>query len=104
MEQETNTTTVQTNEPSDIELMMMKKNKKIGMFFLIAPIMGIIVSVAVFVLMGFIKAIFDIPSDGSSILAIAMNIINFLFGLLGIVSVLGCIVGLPIGIYFLVKK
>jgi hypothetical protein len=102
MEQETNPTSIQPSEKTEIE--KMKKNQKIGMYFLIAPIMGIIVSVAVFVVLGFIRSIFNIPSDGSSILSIAINIINFLFGILGIVSVIGCIVGLPIGIYYLLKK
>jgi hypothetical protein len=90
----------------------MTKNKKIGLLLLLGPIalLFLIVfayAIAQFSLTASMSATAPVDSTGlapASGSNTAATIINAILGLLGLLSVVGIFLGIPLGIYFLVKK
>lgn len=64
----------------------------------------IVVPPLIFLITQFLYAILQFVALQGSINITVMKIINILFSLIGIVSVIGIIVGIPLGVYLLVKK
>ncbi|MFA6422611.1 MAG: hypothetical protein WCV92_04395 [Candidatus Buchananbacteria bacterium] len=77
------------------------KNKKIGLFLLIGPIIGLIAIFIIYAIVNFIGS-----SMGSTVESplLAISIITVILSFLGIICVLGVIIGIPLGIIFLLKK
>lgn len=99
MEQETN---FSTQQPSGQPVAVVpSKNKKIGLFLLIGPFVGLIITLLLYGIATFILTGGSAPADSSSI---AARIISVILGFVGIVCVIGILVGIPLGIMFLKKK
>jgi uncharacterized protein with PQ loop repeat len=101
MEQQTNLSTGQASSGQPVYVIS-KRNKKIGLFLLIGPFVGIIAVLMIYVIVAFvINASAGAVSESPSIV---VNIINVILGFLGIICVIGILVGIPLGIVFLNKK
>ncbi|PIR94071.1 hypothetical protein COT97_03225 [Candidatus Falkowbacteria bacterium CG10_big_fil_rev_8_21_14_0_10_39_11] len=73
--------------------------KKLGVLFLTTPFAGLISSLVLFAILNLkAKNLVDPESVPAWI-----NVANLLLGLIGTLSVLGIIFGIPIGIYLLVS-
>ncbi|MFC1598962.1 hypothetical protein ACFL2U_03085 [Patescibacteria group bacterium] len=81
-------------------------NKKKGKILIIAPISAFAAILVLFFINNFVVSMVSTdPTALSTDKAAAIgSIISVILSLLGVVSVLAFIIGLPIGIYFLVKK
>jgi len=73
------------------------KNKKIGLFWLIGPIMGLILIIIAYAVLSFVGGSID---EGT----IVIQIIKAILSILGIVLLVCFIVGIPLGIIYLNKK
>lgn len=99
MEQQTNLSTGQASgQPVYV---VSKRNKKIGLFLLIGPFVGLIAILIIYAIVAFVISSSGTGTETSLVIA---RIINVILGLLGIVCVIGIIVGIPLGILFLGKK
>lgn len=100
MEQQTNLSTGQASgQPTYV---VSQRNKKIGLFLLIGPFVGLIAILVIYAIVAFvINASVGAGAESPSIVA---NIINVILGLLGIICVIGILVGIPLGIIYLNKK
>lgn len=78
-----------------------QKNKKIGLFLLIGPIVGLI---ALIIINGIVS--FFVGSTGADpeSLSITVNIVRVILAFLGLICVIGILVGIPVGIIYLNKK
>lgn len=100
MEQQTNLSTGQSSgQPVYV---VSKRNKKIGLFLLIGPFVGLIAVLMIYAIVAFI--INSAAGAGAESPSIAANIINVVLGFLGIICVIGILVGIPLGIIYLNKK
>lgn len=77
----------------------MTARQKWGVFLVAFPIPTLI---GVFILFAVLSVVFSSVGGGGVVIIVA-NIVRILLGLLGILSVLGLIIGTPIGIYLLVS-
>lgn len=99
-----------------VEMVQSKKNRKIGLWFLIGPWVGLVLVLIAWAVVAFTVArmapppsvgvdaaggLALAPADGR---AAAAQIVNVALGFLGIVFVLLGLVGVPLGIAFLVKR
>jgi hypothetical protein len=75
--------------------------KKIGLFLLIGPFVGLI---AILVIYAFAAFIINSAGVGAETPSIAANIINVILGFLGIICVIGILAGIPLDILYLNKK
>ena len=92
----------------------MTKNKVIGLFLVIGPICMLIFILIAYAIATFISSAIITANEvnvnaapglaGEALPNTVMNVINVALGLLGVIAVLGIIVGVPLGIYFLAKK
>lgn len=94
----------------------MTKDKKIGLILLVAPICLLVIVLIGYAFFSFVMSTVvnsDIESlnaaagtglVGQSKTVATAQIINVVFGLLGVLAVIGIIVGVPLGIVFLAKK
>ena len=73
------------------------KNKRIGLILLIGPIVMLILTLVVFGIVSFIS-----NSMGAS--EVALSVIKVTLGFVGIISVIGIMIGIPLGIVFFAKK
>lgn len=85
----------------------MHRNKKLGLCFLLGPMIGLILVLIGWAIMSFVVGSMvsvtpGVPS-GSAGVEIAARLINVALGFMGILCVLGIPVGLIGGIYFLAK-
>ncbi len=78
----------------------MSRNKKIGLIFLIAPLVSIVTTVLLFAVIS-VASRSALGGQGESAV---LSITNVLLGLIGILSVAALVVGIPLGIIFLRKK
>ena len=72
------------------------KNKKIGIFLVAGPIMGLALIMTVYAVFSSIMISTDVTTVSS--------IISVVLGLLGLICIIGVMFGVPIGIVFLLKK
>jgi hypothetical protein len=77
-----------------------QKNKKIGLFFLIGPVAGLITILIVYALSSFAIASLNVGTKG----IVVAQLINVILGLLGIICFIGMLLGFPFGILYLNKK
>jgi len=94
----------------------MTKNKKLGLVFLLGPICILVVILVIYAIVSFAISTGSPSETGllntgsvtglvqQSRGAAIASIINVVLGLLGVICVLGIIVGVPLGIYFLARK
>ncbi|MBP9748711.1 hypothetical protein KBD18_00750 [Patescibacteria group bacterium] len=78
----------------------MSRNKKIGLFFLIAPFVSMVTTLVLF-------AVISVASRnalGGQTASVVLSVTNVLLGFIGIVSLVALVVGIPLGIIFLRKK
>ena len=99
MEQQTNLSTGQSSgQPVYV---VSQRNKKIGLFLLIGPFVGLIAVLVIYAIVSFIVSSAGADTASPSI---AANVIRVILGFLGIISVIGILVGIPLGIIYLNKK
>jgi len=99
MEQQTNLSTGQASgQPAYV---VSKRNKKIGLFLLIGPFVGLIATLTIYAIVSFV---ISSSGAGTETSLVAAQIIRAVLGLFGIVCVIGIMVGIPLGIIFLAKK
>lgn len=94
----------------------MTKNKKIGLALLLSPICALVVILIVYAMVSFVISAGSTPETGmlntgsvtglvqQSRGAAIASIINVVLSLLGVISVLGMIICVPLGIIFLARK
>lgn len=76
-----------------------KRNKKIGFFWLIAPFATLILTLVVFSITSFI---FSTSVENDSVLI--SQIVKLILSLIGLVSTIGIMIGIPLGIVYLNKR
>lgn len=81
--------------------MVFQRNKKIGLFLLIGPFVGLIAILIIYTIVAFV---INSSGTGAETSLVIARIINVILGLLGIICVVGIIVGIPLSILFLGKK
>lgn len=99
MEQEKNSFTQSQPSAQPIKAVS-ARNKKIGLFLVAGPFIGVIVALAGIIVLKVFSTMYGIDSEGFS----AVNIINWILSLLGLVSLIGLMIGTPIGIIFLTRR
>ena len=81
------------------------KNKRIGLLWLILPPGGLIMILAAYAIATYvINVMSQAQAYSSNYGETTIAIMNIILGFLGIICVVGVLVGIPIGIYFLNKK
>ncbi len=83
------------------------RNKKIGIFLIVTPFIGMVAIVASFAIANFVITQLGGSSGGADAASgaiIAGRIINVILGFLGIILVGWMFIGVPIGIFYLRKK
>ena len=99
MEQKTN---FSTQQPSGQPVAAVSsKNKKIGLFLLIGPFVGLIATLVIFGIISFALNSAGATTESPSVVS---AIIRVILGFVGIVCVIGILVGIPLGIIYLNKK
>ncbi|MEK7679317.1 MAG: hypothetical protein AAB356_03905, partial [Deltaproteobacteria bacterium] len=82
-----------------------KRNKKVGLFWLITPIATLAAILFVYATVSFvINQLAGVGTETESNYIVVFQIINVLLSLLGIVAVVGVIIGIPLGIVYLNKR
>ncbi len=106
MEQETNASAQQPVQQPLVQQVQVlsSRNRKIGLRLIIGPFVGVIVALIGVVIIQATSALLGVNPDVSSIGSIIADLIKWLLMLVGVVSVIGFIVGIPIGIIFLCKR
>lgn len=106
MEQETNAPTQQPVQQSSVQQVkvLSSRNRKIGLRLIIGPFVGVVVSLIGVVIIQATSALLGVNSDTPSIASIVANLINWILIIIGIVSVIGFVIGIPIGIIYLCKR
>ena len=98
--------------------MASRRNKFLGLLFLIGPFAGLILTLVAYAVVAFVIANVEpgVASQGGlpieagvmepepELRVVVGSIINMILGLLGLICVVGIIVGIPLGIIFLTKK
>lgn len=79
-----------------------QRNKKIGLFLLIGPFVGLFAIVMIYAILAFV--INTSVGFGTESLYIVAKIINVILGLFGIICVGGIFIGIPLGIIYLNKE
>lgn len=88
-----------------METAVSNRNKKIGIIILIAPIAIIIFTLFSFALVNTLFGVASpIGATANDQITLLLTFANFVLGLVGLVAVIGLIIGIPLGICFLVKK
>ncbi len=99
MEQETN---FSTQRPSGQPVAVVSsKNKKIGLFLLIGPFVGLIATLLIYSIVSFILNSAGATTETPNV---ASAIIMVILGFVGIICIIGILVGIPLGIIYLNKK
>ena len=80
------------------------KNKKWGLFWILGPMVGVIVALLGIVIINAISANLGVGNNVPSIATIIINIIQFLLGLIGFVSIICFTFGIPLGIILLTRR
>ena len=99
MEQQTNLFAEQS--PVQPVYAVSQRNKKIGLFLLIGPFVGLMTILIIYAIVAFIVGFAESGAESPSM---AGNIINAILGFLGIICIVGVLVGTPLGIIYLNKK
>ena len=93
------------NTPSqNIVMVTSAKNRKKGLFFLIAPFAGLVLILTCWAITSFVLSRLLAGSSPSSDTTTIANIVNIALGFLGILCVIGIPVGLIVGILYLKKR
>lgn len=106
---------MQPNVPNEIvPRVSSRRNKKIGLWLILAPIIGNAIVMLLWAIISFLATRSDagLASAGASAISlgnsgtrtIVMSSISVFLGLIGVVCSLGMVVGIPLGIVFLCKK
>lgn len=89
------------NQPSG-QTRVSDRNKKIGIFWLVAPTLLLILILVIYAIMNFqMNELTGVEPSGNETY---FGIFNVVLGFLGIIAILGIIAGIPIGIVYLNKK
>jgi hypothetical protein len=80
------------------------KNRKIGLYLIIWPFIGVILALIGVVIVNAVKALLNIETAPVSLLTIFLNFFNWILILVGILSIIGFIISIPIGIMYLCKR
>lgn len=84
------------------------RNRKIGLSLIIGPFLGVIFALIGVVIIKAVQGLFFSDTSGNlpsgSIGNIVANLINWILILIGVVSVIGFIIGIPVGIIYLCKR
>lgn len=88
---------------------MENRNKKIGLWLLFGPIIGLVAIFVLYAIASFIFASMGVASeasqgDSASLAVIIKSIISIILGLSGILCVIGILIGIPLGIIYIFKK
>lgn len=86
------------------QLIKSKANKKRGMFLILGPIILLVFTLIAYALVAFLTSSTSMATNGASTAAGIFSLINMILGLFGIISVIGIIIGVPVGIIFLLRK
>jgi len=89
------------NKHSTNRSMISKRNKTIGLSWLIGPFAGLVLILIIYAIANFSIVYFGTASE---LWLLAARIINVVLGLLGVVCVIGTMIGIPVGIVYLTKK
>ena len=81
--------------------MTSKRNKMIGLVWLIGPVVGLIAILIIYAIVNFVIVYFGTESEFWFMVS---RIVNIALGLLGVVSVFGVMIGIPYGIIYLTKE
>jgi hypothetical protein len=91
----------------------MTRNKKLGIIYLISPIILLFIILLIFALSSFFLTSINsgatdkIPEAGTSTVIAApfwVTVVRLILAIAGIVAVFGVFVGVPVGLYYLLKK
>ena len=82
----------------------MDRNKKIGVLWLIAPFVTLVLTLVLWAITLFVITNANVSGNNSDAGRTVAQLINFVLSLVGLVAVLGIIVGVPVGISYLVRK
>lgn len=85
--------------PNQSVYIVSPKHKKIGLFFLIGPFIGLVVVLFMYAIYSFVFLNLE-PGAPS----IAVNITKLILGVLGLIFAMGILIGIPLGILYLNKK
>ncbi len=77
------------------------RNKKVGLFWLIAPTIALFIILTMYAMVSFIINSMGIATEASSTIS---SLINIFLGLLGIIALVGIMIGIPLGIIKLNKR
>jgi uncharacterized membrane protein len=80
------------------------RNKKIGLFLLIGPFAGVVLTLLAYTVVSFVTTSMGISSESTDLGRAIVNIIQLILSLIGLISVVGIVVGIPLGITYLNKK
>lgn len=75
--------------------------KKLGLWLLLSPIIGVVTSLIFIAIIKAVKTLLNVQ-DGS-LIAVVISFSNWLFVVIGVISIIGFIVGIPLGIIFLLS-
>jgi len=99
MYEETNN---QINQPSVSEERQPKKGKKLAIFLIVGPIVGLILILIAWSVISFVLS--ATVTSGPQSMTITLSIVNAILGFLGIICVLGIIIATPAGVILLLIK
>lgn len=78
-------------------------NRKIGIFWLIAPLCVLIIDLILYSISKFVLSVV-ISNTASNLVIVVGQMVNIVFGLLGIVAVIGIPLGIIVGIIYLTRS
>ena len=89
-------------------LVVSSRNRTLGIILIVAPFLVIIINLFLFAIVNailsgdsYLQASSNYPGSSR---ALILNIINFILVFIGLLATIGIFVGIPLGIYFLVKR
>ncbi len=80
---------------------IIKNNKKIGILWLVLPVSMLAGAMTLFAIIQFVASSMDGVNESPSVI---FGILKIILSLIGVISVVLCIVGIPVGIVYLSKK
>lgn len=96
--------TEQQSQPAvQTSMQVSKRNRKIGLLWIVGPISGLIVVFILFAVVTFVANIAQGPQADTSA-DVVMNLINVVLGLVGVVCMLLVPIGIIVGILYMSKK
>lgn len=84
----------------------MQRNKKVGVLWLIVPFITLFVTLSLWAVAMFVFGRLGIvgASAATDVNQTILRLINVFLGLVGVIAVIGILVGVPIGIFYLIRK